>query len=223
MRVQHIWCRKVSQRMIMKLWVWTGHNSLFWRWEPQSKLLPRAEIPRHILVFAFTLHQQTGTIQTSAGLRARFSVEPVEIQPFNTPLSYVPFVSSDLVSAEISPAARILSFFFLFVLSSPLCRSYLCARLVIAAVRPERGCVNVRKASIGCASVAMDWFQRVFLPAPLQPSWDNCVNVRLPLSSLQLHVGSGQFSKYGAPDGSARLGTLNFSLLCALAGGGRGF
>lgn len=138
-------------------------------------------IPHHSLVFAWA-HR----IQTSVWLHALFSGEPVEIQPFNTLLSYVPSVSSEVAAAEISPSARISSFLQL----SSFCSFTRLAH--IGVVQSAPWCLVARKSRRLALRLRGNGLISVFFLRPLpRPSWENSLcNLRL---SFQLHVSSGQF------------------------------
>ena len=141
----------------------------------------RTEIPHHSLVFAWA-HR----IQTSVWLHALFSGEPVEIQPFNTLLCYVPSVSSEVAAAEISPSARISSFLQL----SSFCSFTRLAH--IGVVQSAPWCLVARKFRRLALRLRGNGLISVFFLRPLpRPSWENSLcNLRL---SFQLHVTSGQF------------------------------
>lgn len=143
--------------------------------------------PHRILVFAWAHGQPRSKLPCDStpcfpGSRRRSS-------PSARCSSYVPFVSSKLAAAAISPSVRILShpplteprgdflqFFFLFCLFT--------RRLHFGVVKSMRRCCAAHKSSAPCASVAMDWFfSPPFSSCRSLPrtSWENS-----PSSNLRL-------------------------------------
>lgn len=114
-------------------------------------VLPRDWNPKPTFSFS---PERTGGRESELPRRSTpcFPGSPRRSSPFNTLLSYVPSVSSELAAAEISPSSRILS----FLQRSPLQSFEHLTR--IGALNAARFCSVAPRMflSVRCASAAMD-------------------------------------------------------------------
>ena len=100
LKVGHLWTNLLHPELVKRRTTCTV------RFRGWAEVLGQDWTPTPYFSVCLSAHRQQPRSKPPS-LHTLFSGEPAEIQPFNTLLSYVPSVSSELAAAEISPSARI--------------------------------------------------------------------------------------------------------------------